>query len=237
MQPVSKPDAPAGLAHSTAGLPRFAATLPTSAWVRLNSMTAPGGASGEDAHDDEANPPPPGERAPEQPAWEAPSGSPPPPPAADYPPPYPPPSYPPGYPAGYPPPAPPPGYQQPPGYGGPPYPPGPPQFGGPPAGYGPPPHPGEYPGGYYPTPEYQGDYGPSQPGMNGLAIASLILSFTGLFCCIGGILGIVLGAIALGQIKRTRQEGYGLAVAGIVIGIATLIVGLVVAIYALPHSR
>jgi Domain of unknown function (DUF4190) len=231
MQRVSNPDTPAGPADSTAGLSRFATALPTSPWVRLNSMTAPGGASGEGANDDEANPPPPGGQAREQPAWEAPGDSPAPPPAADYPPPpYPPPSYPPGYPAEYPPPAPPPGYQPPPGYGGPPYPPGPPQFGGPPS------HPGQYPGGYYPTPDYEGGYGPSQPGMNGLAIASLISSFTGLFCCIGGILGIVLGTIALDQIKRSRQEGYGLAVAGIVIGIATLIVSLIVAIFAL-HSR
>ena len=71
-----------------------------------------------------------------------------------------------------------------------------------------------------------------QPGMNGLAIASLISSFVGVFCCIGAIVAIVLGTIALGQIKRTRQDGYALAVAGIVIGIATLIVGLVVAIFA-----
>lgn len=69
--------------------------------------------------------------------------------------------------------------------------------------------------------------------MNGLAIASLISSFTGVFCCIGGILAIVLGAIALGQIKRTHQDGYALAVAGIVIGVATLIVVLIVAIFAM----
>jgi uncharacterized membrane protein YidH (DUF202 family) len=74
-----------------------------------------------------------------------------------------------------------------------------------------------------------------QPGMSGLAIASLISSFTGLFCCIGGILAIVLGAIALGQIKRTRQDGYALAVAGIVIGVATLIVNVIVTIFALQR--
>ncbi|HUH72341.1 MAG TPA: DUF4190 domain-containing protein [Mycobacterium sp.] len=197
-------------------------------------MTGPGGGFGENAHDDEANPPPAGGRAPEQPAWKAPWDSP---PAANPPPRYPQPGYPPGYPAEYPPPVPPsPGYEQPPGYGGPPYPPGPPQFGGSPAGYGPPSYPGGYPGGYHPTPDYQGGYGPSQPGTNGLAIASLISSFTGLFCCIGSIVAIVLGTIALDQIKRSRQDGSGLAVAGIVIGVATLVVSLVVAIFAL-HSR
>jgi hypothetical protein len=192
-------------------------------------MSSPGGGFGEGGHGDEANPPPAGGRDPEQSDWKPPWD----PPAADYPPSaYSPPSYPPGYPAEYPPPTPPPpGYGQPPGYGGPPYPPGPPQFGGPPAGHGPPP----YPGGYYPAPDYPRGYGHQeamQPGMNGLAIASLISSFVGVFCCIGAIVAIVLGTIALGQIKRTRQDGYALAVAGIVIGIATLIVGLIVAIFA-----
>ena len=77
---------------------------------------------------------------------------------------------------------------------------------------------------------------PCSPGRTGLAIASLISSFAGVFCCIGSIVAIVLGAIALDQIKRSRQDGYGLAVAGIVIGIATLVVTLIVAIFAL-HSR
>ncbi len=72
--------------------------------------------------------------------------------------------------------------------------------------------------------------------MNGLAIGSLIASFAGLLCCIGSIVAIALGTIALDQIKRTRQEGYGLAVTGIVIGIAGLLVYLIVALYAL-HSR
>lgn len=197
-------------------------------------MTAPGGGFGESAHDDEANPPPAGSGASELPgekaSWE--------PPAADYPAPaYPPPGYPTEYQAGYAaqyPPSvpPPPGYQQPPGYGAPPFQPGPPQFGGPPGGYGTPP----YPGGYYARPDYQGGYGPqgaTRSGTNGLAIASLISSFTGVFCCIGSMVAIVLGTIALDQIKRTRQDGYGLAVAGIVIGIATLVMCLIVVIVAL----
>ena len=208
-------------------------------------MTAPGGAFGESERNDEANPPPADARASEQPVWRPPWDPPGSSPAADYPPPtyHPPPNYSPGYPldypAGYPeafPPAgyAPPGYQQPSGYGGAPYP--PPQFGAPATGYGPP----SYPGGYYPAPDYLGGWGPaqgaSQPGMNGLAIASLICSFTGLLCCVGSIVAIVLGTIALDQVKRTRQEGYGLAVAGIVIGVAGLLVYLIVAIFAL-HSR
>jgi hypothetical protein len=174
-------------------------------------MSAPGGGFGESAHGDEANPPA-GGPDPGRPVWQAPWD----PPAPDYPPP----AYSP------------PGYIQPPGYGGPP---GPPQFGGPPAGYGPPP----YPGDYNPAPDYPGGYGQPEtmrPGMNGLAIGSLISSFIGVFCCIGAIVAIVLGAIALDQVKRTRQDGYAVAVAGIVIGIATIIVWLIIAIFA-AHSH
>jgi Domain of unknown function (DUF4190) len=182
----------------------------------LNIMTAPGGASGEDAADPHAA----GAQHPQQPGWAAPWDSPASPPPAGYPPP--------GYAVDYPQFTPPFGYQLPPGYG-PAYPPGPPQFSGPPPGYGSPP----YTGGYY------GDYWSheaARTGTNGMAIAALISSFTGLLCCIGGIVAIVLGTIALDQIKRTRQDGYGLAVAGIVIGIATLIVTLIVMIFAV-HSH
>jgi len=176
-------------------------------------MTAPG-------DDDQAGPAPAGGRGFGHPGWEAPWTPPAPPPAAGYPPPaYPPPGYAPEYPPA-------PGYEQPPVYGGPPYPPG---------GYGPPP----YAGGYYPPAEYPGGYGPQagmQAGTNGLAIASLISAFAGVFCCVGSIAAIVLGTIALDQIKRTRQEGYSLAVAGIVIGIATLLVTFIIVMFAM-HSH
>lgn len=206
-------------------------------------MTAPGDGFGEPAHDDQAEPAPTGSGAPEQPEapWEPPTSATPP----EYPPQaYPPPGYPAeyqsGYGAQYPPPptgyGPPPRYEQPPGYGAPQYQPGPPQVGGPPAGYGPPP----YSGGYYPAPDYRGGYGPPsrvKPGTNKLAIASLISSFTGAFCCcLGSIVAIVLGAVAINQIKRTQQDGYGLAVAGIAIGIATLVVTTIVVLFAM-HSH
>ncbi|OBA63138.1 hypothetical protein A5647_06135 [Mycobacterium sp. 1100029.7] len=175
-------------------------------------MTAPGGGGGGDAVDPRAG----GGQHPEQPGWAAPWNSPAPPPP-NYPPP---PGYPagdqPGYVADYPSYTPPFGYQQPPGHGAPPY-----------------------PGGYYPQPGYQGEYWSPEtaaPGTNGMAIASLIASFTGLLCCVGAIVGIVLGTIALDQIKRTRQDGYGMAVAGIVIGVAILVVTLIFLIFAV-HSH
>ena len=206
-------------------------------------MTAPGGGFGESAPDDKAGSPTVGGEAPDRQDQAAPWAPPAPPPVAGpAPPAYPQPGYPADSPAGYPPPypppvPPPPGYEQPPVYGGSPYPTAPPQYGGPPAGYGSPGYPG-YPGGYYPPPDYQGGYAQQgeRSGTNALAIASLIASFTGLLCCIGSFVAIVLGAIALNQIKRTRQEGYGLAVAGIVVAIATLVVTLIIVIFAL-HSQ
>src|SRR5579884_1651865 len=191
-------------------------------------MTTPGGGSGENAHDDANRPHSAGHTPSDRGASGEPGSTP-----SGYPPPaYPPPGYPQaGYPpAGGHPPAggPPPGYQDASGYGGPSYPPVPPEYGSSAGGYGQP-----YPGGY-PGPEYPGGYGaPSQSGTNTLAIASLVSSFIGLLCGIGSIVGIVLGAVALNQIKQTRQEGYGLAVAGIVVGVATLLVSLIVTIYAL----
>jgi hypothetical protein len=115
--------------------------------------------------------------------------------------------------------------------------------GQPPASDYPPDYPPLYPppGAYYPPPQYPGGWGwgPAQPipqpGPNGLAIASLVTAFAGFFCCIGSIVAIVLGTIALDQIKRKRQDGFGLAVAGIVLGVAGLIIALVIGIYAMQY--
>ncbi|CAM4445587.1 hypothetical protein MB901379_03669 [Mycobacterium basiliense] len=211
-------------------------------------MTGPGGSSDEDAHEGEAPPFPAGEQAFEQPGppsyeapWAAPGMSS---PAADYPPPpHTPPhpaesaGYPPDFATGYPPPMstdyPPYGSYSPPAgeYPEPSYPPPmAPPYGGPPGGYPPP----SYPAGYYPAPDYLGGYGPAQPGTNSLAIVSLVSSLVGVLCCIGSVVAIVTGTIALNQIKQTRQDGYGLAVAGIVIGIAVLLIGLIVGIFSIP---
>ena len=55
----------------------------------------------------------------------------------------------------------------------------------------------------------------SAPGKaNGFAVASLILGLLGI-TVIGAIAGVVLGILALGQIRRTGQRGRGLAIAGI----------------------
>jgi len=116
----------------------------------------------------------------------------------------------------------PPPIEQTPAYGGYPSSPPPPGFPYPPA-----------PGNYAPPPEYGAPYPtgygyPTQPtGTNSLAIFSLVASVVGLLCGIGSIIGIVLGTIAISQIKKTRQNGYGLAVAGIVVGVASLVISIV----------
>ncbi|WP_158864254.1 DUF4190 domain-containing protein [Leifsonia sp. AG29] len=103
-----------------------------------------------------------------------------------------------------------PGYPAPqPGYGSPQQP-----------GYGSPQQPG------YGAPAYGAPgYGaPAQPGYNALAIVGFILAF------FVNIVGIILGFVALGQIKRTGEQGRGLAIAAVVIGFAEIALGILLAI-------
>jgi len=110
------------------------------------------------------------------------------------------------YPANYPP-------LPPPVYPAPPYPPTP--------GY---PYPAGYPG-------YAGNpYDPYRltkpPGTNGKAITALVLSLAGLaFCGLTCIPGIILGIIAMRETKRTGQDGFGLAVAGVAVGAVIIAIG------------
>ena len=64
--------------------------------------------------------------------------------------------------------------------------------------------------------------GPMAVSMNPLAIASLICSIGSWFILpvVGAIAGVVLGHIALSQIRHSNptQDGHGMAVAGLVIG-------------------
>ncbi|GAA1149855.1 hypothetical protein GCM10009630_55290 [Kribbella jejuensis] len=91
------------------------------------------------------------------------------------------------------------------------------------------PIPGQSPYGQpYGQPQYgQASYAPSvyggygytgSPGTNGLATASLICSLAGLLIGLSAPVGIVLGIIALSQIKKRNQDGKGMAIAGVIIG-------------------
>lgn len=79
-----------------------------------------------------------------------------------------------------------------------------------------------YPPGYgqQPPPDYGYGYAPPPPTKtNGLAIASLVLGLTGFITCgLTSILAVVFGHVALGQIRRDRTDGHGMALAGVILG-------------------
>ena len=59
-------------------------------------------------------------------------------------------------------------------------------------------------------------------GWSGFAIAGFVLSLLGLWG-VGSVLGIIFSVMGRNRARRTGQRGEGLAVAGIVIGIVTLL--------------
>ncbi len=77
-------------------------------------------------------------------------------------------------------------------------------------------------------PQYQGWAPATAPAKtNTLAIAALISSF------FVSLLGIILGHIALNQIKTTGEGGRGLAIAALVIGYVSLAFAVIFIIVAL----
>ena len=78
-------------------------------------------------------------------------------------------------------------------------------------------------------------YAPPAPRRtNRMAIWSLVLSILTLGGA-GSIAGIWLGAAARRRIPQTGERGHGLAVAGIVIGVITLIFAIVYWIFIAMH--
>lgn len=72
------------------------------------------------------------------------------------------------------------------------------------------------------TPSYAA--APSGQKTNVLAIVSLVSAF------FISIVAIITGHIALSQIKKTGEQGRGLAIAGLIIGYVGLVIGIIVAI-------
>jgi hypothetical protein len=64
------------------------------------------------------------------------------------------------------------------------------------------------------------------PKTNTLAIISLVLAF------VISLGAIICGHIALSQIKKTGENGRGLAIAGLVLGYLGLVVGFLVVIFS-----
>jgi hypothetical protein len=62
-----------------------------------------------------------------------------------------------------------------------------------------------------------------------LAVTALVLSLVSMFFCAGflSIVSLVIGIIAMRQTKRTGQEGWGLAVAGIIFSVIPLVLWVV----------
>jgi Domain of unknown function (DUF4190) len=101
--------------------------------------------------------------------------------------------------------------------------------------YGPPPYgPGAYgqPG--------QGPYGWQQPRRtNSLAIAALCCGIAQVIAGpLTGIPAIILGYVSMGQIRQTGEDGRGMAITGIVLGIAGLLLTVLVIIIfiSIAHS-
>lgn len=72
---------------------------------------------------------------------------------------------------------------------------------------------------------------------NVLAIVSLVTSILGWFVGITLFAGIICGHIALSQIKKTKEGGRGLAIAGLIvgyIGIALAVIAIILAILLIP---
>ncbi|MDN4615378.1 DUF4190 domain-containing protein [Leifsonia sp. F6_8S_P_1B] len=90
----------------------------------------------------------------------------------------------------------------------------------------PPPDPAAQPGyGQQPSPYgYAQQPYPAQPHYNTMAIIGFVLSI------VVSVVGIVLSFIALSQIKRTGEQGRGLAIAGIIIGFAQVLIGIIVTV-------
>lgn len=65
-------------------------------------------------------------------------------------------------------------------------------------------------------------------GTNGLALTSLILSILG-----ASLIAVILGHIARSQIRRTGENGAGMALAGLIIGYVSLSLAIIVSIVAL----
>ncbi|MEY9850731.1 DUF4190 domain-containing protein [Leifsonia sp. NPDC056665] len=76
-------------------------------------------------------------------------------------------------------------------------------------------------------PQYGAYQPPAQPGYNTMSIVAFILAF------FVSIVGIILGFVALSQIKRTGEQGRGLALAAVIIGFVEVAIGILVSILVL----
>ncbi|MFK8912016.1 DUF4190 domain-containing protein, partial [Streptomyces sp. YS-3] len=79
---------------------------------------------------------------------------------------------------------------------------------------------------WYPYPQSYPQPFPQPAGTSGLAVASLV---TGILCCVPP-LGLVLGVLALGRIRKKGQRGKGMAVAGVVLSSVSTVLAVVLVV-------
>ncbi|MEV6242976.1 DUF4190 domain-containing protein [Lentzea sp. NPDC051838] len=79
-------------------------------------------------------------------------------------------------------------------------------------------------------PQYGYGY-PPKPLDTQTAMIAMISSIAGILCCVGWIVGIVMGHVALGKIKRGEATGKGMAIAALCIGYGFIV--LLVLLYSL----
>lgn len=93
-----------------------------------------------------------------------------------------------------------------------------------------------FPGAPGQNPYYQGHENIDEPRTNGMSIASLVLGIIGVVmdCCYGfglilGIIGLVLGILSNGQIKKSdgKEKGSGMAIAGIILSAIAILIGII----------
>ena len=96
-------------------------------------------------------------------------------------------------------------------------------------------HGGPYQGGYPPPPMQYGDYYPAGPAApkNGLGTAALVIAIVALISSVSvvggillGVVAVILGFIARGRVKSGEANNGGVALAGIILGIISIIAGL-----------
>ncbi len=105
----------------------------------------------------------------------------------------------------------------------------------------PPPQPpgGGYPGGYPPPPPqpYSGYAPPPVGPKNGLGIAALVVAIVALISVVGGvvlgIVAVILGFLGWQRARRGEATNGGVAIAGIVLGILSIIEAIVVIVLSL----
>lgn len=78
------------------------------------------------------------------------------------------------------------------------------------------------------TPQFERGVGPATT--NVLAIVSLVCGVLGFFTGITSLGGIICGHLALSQINTTKEQGRGMAIAGLVTGYVVLAGGILLVI-------